>query len=253
MKIRQIEIKDFGAIKNKTLKFTSGLNVLYDENGQVREAVRSFIEKMLFGNAEFPYAGILWFESGGRNYRLTRDLHRETPYSELLCETSGELIDADRISDSKVTLGISESVFENAICIAPLKGNTGSEIVREVQRQIAGFQWSADRTVDLRCTSQRLKMTRKGYQVQVERRKKADQLEKGKVSTTICRQQWFPYAGRTYQRTGKKEPYTDYYNVCYRYCGFFSSNLYGNEHADSGSGNSGGNCGSACVYDRNKL
>ena len=153
MKIRQIEIKDFGAIKNKTLKFTSGLNVLYDENGQVREAIRSFIEKMLFGNAEFPYAGILWFESGGRNYRLTRDLHRETPYSELLCETSGELIDADRISDSKVTLGISESVFENAICIAPLKGNTGSEIVREVQRQIAGFQWSADRTVDLRRTS----------------------------------------------------------------------------------------------------
>ena len=48
MKIRQIEIKDFGAIKNKTLKFTSGLNVLYDENGQVREAIRSFIEKMLF-------------------------------------------------------------------------------------------------------------------------------------------------------------------------------------------------------------
>ena len=104
---------------------------------------------MLFGNAEFPYAGVLWFESGGRNYRLTRDLHRETPYSELLCETSGELIDADRICDSKVAQGISESVFENAICIAPLKGNTGSEIVREVQRQIAGFQWSADRTVDL--------------------------------------------------------------------------------------------------------
>ena len=187
MKIRQIEIKDFGSIKNKTLKFTSGLNVLYDEKEQMREEVRTFIEKMLFGNAEFPYAGVLWFESGGRNYRLTRDLHRETPYSELLCETSGELMDADRISDSKIAQGISESVFENAICIAPLKGNTGSEIVREVQRQIAGFQWSADRTVDLRRTSQRLKMTRKGYQVQVERRKKADQLEKGKVSKAIRR------------------------------------------------------------------
>lgn len=48
-------------------------------------------------------------------------------------------MDADRISDSKVAQGISESVFENAICIAPLKGNTGSEIVREVQRQIAGI------------------------------------------------------------------------------------------------------------------
>lgn len=81
MKIRQIEIKDFGSIKNKTLKFTSGLNVLYDEKEQMREEVRTFIEKMLFGNAEFSYAGVLWFESGGRNYRLTRDLHRETPYS----------------------------------------------------------------------------------------------------------------------------------------------------------------------------
>ena len=54
MKIRQIEIKDFGSIKNKTLKFTSGLNVLYDEKEQMREEVRTFIEKMLFGNAEFP-------------------------------------------------------------------------------------------------------------------------------------------------------------------------------------------------------
>ena len=46
MKIRQIEIKDFGSIKNKTLKFTSGLNVLYDEKEQMREEVRTFIEKM---------------------------------------------------------------------------------------------------------------------------------------------------------------------------------------------------------------
>ena len=187
MRIRQIEIKDFGDIKNKTLKFTSGLNILYDEKEEVREEIRSFIEKMFFGKEEFPYAGILWFESGGKNYRLTRDLHGETPYSELLCETNGELMDADHISDAKVAMGISQSVFENAICIAPLKGSTGAEIVREVQRQIAGFQWSADRTVDLGRTSQRLKMARKGYQVQVERRKKADQLEKGKVNTAIRR------------------------------------------------------------------
>ena len=93
--------------KQNTEIYIAFLNVLYDEKEQMREEVRTFIEKMLFGNAEFPYAGVLWFESGGRNYRLTRDLHRETPYSELLCETSGELIDADRISDLK---GVRESV-----------------------------------------------------------------------------------------------------------------------------------------------
>ena len=53
MKIRQIEIKDFGSIKNKTLKFTSGLNVLYDEKEQMREEVRTFIEKMLLAMRNF--------------------------------------------------------------------------------------------------------------------------------------------------------------------------------------------------------
>ena len=84
-----------------------------------------------------------------------------------------------------MALGISEAVYENAICISPLKGNTGAEIVREVQKQMTGFQTTGDCSVDLGKTSQRIKMTRKGYQVQVERRKKADQLAKEKISAQI--------------------------------------------------------------------
>lgn len=93
--------------------------------------------------------------------RLTRDLHREEPYSELLCEESGELLDADHISEEKMALGISEAVYENAICISPLKGNTGAEIVREVQKQMTGFQTTGDCSVDLGKTSQRIKMTKR--------------------------------------------------------------------------------------------
>lgn len=66
-----------------------------------------------------------------------------------------------------------------------MKGNTGAEIVREVQKQMTGFQTTGDCSVDLGKTSQRIKMTRKGYQVQVERRKKADQLAKEKISAQI--------------------------------------------------------------------
>ena len=129
MKIKQIEIKDFGSIYRQTIVFSPNMNVLYTEKERTRREIQAFIESMLFGRTDVPYAGVLWFESGGRNYRLTRDLHREEPYSELLCEESGELLDADHISEEKMALGISEAVYENAICISPLKGNTGAEIV----------------------------------------------------------------------------------------------------------------------------
>ena len=187
MKIRKLEIRDFGSIENVTLMFSEGLNVLYTEKESVREEIHQFIEDMLFAKAEFPYAGVLWFESGGRNYRLTRNLHGETPYSELLCEENGELLDADRLSESKIALGISETVYENAVCISPLKGNTGSEIVREVQRQMSDFQTTGDRSVDLGRMAQRIKMTRKGYQVQLDRRKKSEDHEKQKISSQITR------------------------------------------------------------------
>lgn len=185
MKIKRIEIKDFGSIYKQTIDFSPDINVLYTEREQTRKEIQAFIEAMLFSRMDIPYAGVLWFESGGRNYRLTRDLHREEPYSELLCEESGELLDADHISEEKMVLGISEAVYENAICISPLKGNTGAEIVHEVQKQMIGFQTTADCSVDLGKTAQRIKMARKGYQVQVERRKKADQLAKEKISAQI--------------------------------------------------------------------
>ena len=79
MKIKQIEIKDFGSIYRQTIAFSPDMNVLYTEKERTRREIQAFIESMLFGRTDVPYAGVLWFESGGRNYRLTRDLHREEP------------------------------------------------------------------------------------------------------------------------------------------------------------------------------
>ena len=77
MKIKQIEIKDFGSIYRQTIAFSPDMNVLYTEKERTRREIQAFIESMLFGRTDVPYAGVLGFESGGRNYRLTRDLHRE--------------------------------------------------------------------------------------------------------------------------------------------------------------------------------
>lgn len=98
---------------------------------------------------------------------------------------SGELLDADHISEEKMALGISEAVYENVICISPLKGNIGAEIVREVQKQMTGFQTTGDCSVDLGKTSQRIKMTRKGLPGAGGTPQKADQLAKEKISAQI--------------------------------------------------------------------
>lgn len=185
MKIKQIEIKDFGNIYNKTLTFSPGINLLYGENEYDRKCIHAFIECMFLGIENLPYSGIIWFESKGRNYRLTRNLHGESPYSELLCEESGELIDVSKGSSSRMELELSGVVYENAVCIEPLKGSTGAEIVREVQKQMRGFQQTADCSADLGRTYQRIKMTRKGYQAQADRRKKSDELEKEKISSQM--------------------------------------------------------------------
>lgn len=185
MKIKQIEIKDFGNIYNKKLTFSPGVNVLYGEDEYSRKEIHAFIEHMLLGLEDIPYYGILWFENKGRNYRLTRNFHGENPYSELFCEESGELTDAGRLGETRAVMGVSEAVYENAVRITPLKGSTGAEIVREVQKQMKGFQETADCSADLGRTYQRIKMTRKGYQAQVDRRRRADEMEKEKISSQM--------------------------------------------------------------------
>ena len=71
MKIKQIEIKDFGSIYRQTIAFSPDMNVLYTEKERTRREIQAFIESMLFGRTDVPYAGVLWFESGGRNEIFT--------------------------------------------------------------------------------------------------------------------------------------------------------------------------------------
>ena len=58
------------------------------------------------------------------------------------------------------------TVYENTVSVAQLKSSTGTELVREVQNYMASYQGAGDSSVDLGRTMQRLKMERKGYQVQ---------------------------------------------------------------------------------------
>ncbi|MDO4338380.1 MAG: AAA family ATPase [Eubacteriales bacterium] len=205
MIIKRLAIKNFGKIHNKTLEFSQGINVLYGENESGKSTVHTFLKSMLYGIRrqrgkaakndtyttyepwENPasYGGTLWFENGGKNFRLTRNFHKTNQSSELLCEDDGELLDVEKGDLDVVLGGVSEAVFENTVSVAQLKSVTGQGLVRELQNYMASYQGTGDSSVDLGRTMQLLKMSRKGYQVQADRCKKDTEKEQEKLAVNI--------------------------------------------------------------------
>lgn len=205
MIIRRLTIRNFGKIHDRTLELSPGINVLYGENESGKTTVHTFIKSMFYGITrqrgkaakndiytkyepwENPvvYGGTLWFESAGKHFRLTRNFHKSSPSSELLCEDDGELLDVDR-GDLEGVLGdISEAVYDNTVSVAQLKSVTGKDLVRELQNYMASYQGAGDSSVDLGRTMQMLKMSRKGFQVQADRRRKAAEKEQEKLAVNM--------------------------------------------------------------------
>ena len=200
MIIKRISVRNFGRLHNRTMS-SPGINVLCGENESGKTTTHTFVKSMLYGIQrqrgraakkdayslylpwENPgdYGGILWFENGGKNFRLTRNFYKENQMTELFCEDDGELMDVEAGDLEAVLGGISETVYENTVSVAQLKSTTGVELVREVQNYMASYQGAGDSSVDLGRTMQMLKMSRKGYQVQADKKKKETELEKEKL------------------------------------------------------------------------
>lgn len=198
MIIKRLRIKNFGKIHEKTLELSPGINVLYGENESGKTTVHTFMKGMLYGISrqrgrgakndvyatyepwENPavYGGTMWFESGGRTFRLARNFYKNAPSGELFCEDDGELLDLEA-GDLEGLLGdVSEAVYENTVSVAQLKSVTGPDLVRELQNYMASYEGTGDNSMDLGRAMQMLKMSRKGYQVQAS--KKAQEMEKEK-------------------------------------------------------------------------
>ncbi len=205
MKINRITIRNFGKIHNMTLALGGGINVLFGENESGKTTIHVFLKSMFYGLGrqrgraakndtystyepwENPadYGGTVWFEQDGMEYRLTRNFDRSHPGFELFCETDGSVWeDEEKLSE---LLGeVSEAVFDNTVSVGQLKSVTGKDLVRELQNYMASYQGTGDTSLDLGRASQMLKMSRKGFQVQADRRRKELQKEQEKLDAGIA-------------------------------------------------------------------
>ncbi|WP_373211898.1 ATP-binding protein [Ruminococcus sp. 5_1_39BFAA] len=205
MILKRLTIKNFGKIHEKTLELSPGINVLYGENESGKTTTHTFVRSMLYGITrqrgraakndiyaryepwENPanYGGTIWFESQGKNYRLTRNFYKENQTAELLCEDDGELMSVENGDLDKILGNVSEAVYDNTVSVAQLKSVTGADLAKELENYMASYQGTGDSSVDLGRAMQMLKMSRKGFSVQQEKRRREVQKEQEKLSAKM--------------------------------------------------------------------
>lgn len=192
MIIRRLNIKNFGKIHNRTLELSPGINVLCQKEESEKTIVHTFVKSMFYGFSKMRkksaqndtystyepcedpemYGGILWFRSKGQDYRLARNFRREHLFGELFNESTKELLDADKDTIEKILGEVSEAIYDNTVIVSPLKGTSSKDLARELQNHMAGYQAAADSSADLGRAMQMLKMSRKGFQVQQDKKKR---------------------------------------------------------------------------------
>jgi len=151
MKIRELNIKNFGKLSDKTIRFPDGINIIYGENESGKSTIHTFIKSMLFGlergrgraanNDTFRqyepwenpnyYSGSLILESGGKKFCIRRNFDKYSKNAELFCQDDGEVLfiedgDLDMLLDD-----MTESVYEDTISMSQLKAQPAQPEAQE--------------------------------------------------------------------------------------------------------------------------
>lgn len=165
MKIKELNISEFGCLKNKKITLDDGMNVIYGENESGKSTILLFIKFMLYGlgrrsasNSErersvswsgHTAAGSMTFSHGGKEYRVERR-YTEAGRSgseklSVICLDSGNEIGVpDGVGE--YFLGVPREVFESSACVGQM---SATEINGEkVSGSIQNILTSADESVD---------------------------------------------------------------------------------------------------------
>ena len=184
MKITQIYIKSFGKLKDREISFGPGVNIVYGPNESGKSTLHAFIRSMLFGisrqrgraartdsysryepwDRPADFAGVLRFESGGKEFRLERSFYKKDVRVSLVCETDGERLSVED-GDLEMLLGeISESIYDNTVSVGQLASETDAGLVRELQNHMANYEGGMDGDVDIHRAAESLKKKRKEWE-----------------------------------------------------------------------------------------
>lgn len=202
MKIRELNIKNFGKINNRTIQFSDGINIIYGENESGKSTVHTFIKSMLFGmergrgraaaNDTFSqyepwenptyYSGNLKFESGGKIFCIQRDFDKYSKKTKVFCQDDGEELSVENGDLDMLLDDMSESIYDNTVSVGQLKAEPGQPLSVALKNYATNCYTSGGGDLDQTAAMEFLKKRKKEIQKEIDlefqkKREKRERLE----------------------------------------------------------------------------
>lgn len=169
MKIRELYLKNFGKFSEKKIVLEDGMNLFCGENESGKTTIHTFIKSMLFGMERARgraaghdifslyepwdqpnyYAGTIKFESGGKNFCLSRNFDRYSRSSSLICEDDGEEFSLEHGDLDAILNGLHIANYENTIAIGQMKVETNQSLAGELQNYATNYYSTGNSEIDL--------------------------------------------------------------------------------------------------------
>lgn len=201
MIIRELYVKNFGKMNERSLSLKDGVNLITGGNESGKTTLHAFLHAMFYGlrrqrgraaardrySRYLPwrnggyYGGRMLFESGGKIFRLDRDFSREHPGAELVCVTDGERLSVEQ-GDLQMLLGnVGEAVFENTVSIGQLKTGPKESLLSALRSYMASYGESQAAGVDAQDALGRLSSLKKDLEKQSRKEQKETQARAEKL------------------------------------------------------------------------
>ena len=180
MKIIQLNVSEFGCMKDRKIEPEGALNIIYGENESGKSTLLLFIKFMLYGltrrsatNSErersvswsgHRAAGSMTFSHGGKTYRIERSFNEAgrggSEKLTVLCLDDGREVDTDK-SPGEYFLGVPREVFESTACVGQMRSSeiNGDKLAYGIENMLS----AADESVDTARILKSLDSVRVGY------------------------------------------------------------------------------------------
>lgn len=169
MKIRELNLKNFGKFSGRSFHFCDGINVIYGPNEAGKTTIYTAIGAILFGLEkqrgraagndtytacqpwENPtwYEGSMKFETGGKMFLLERNFYHGEKSAYFICETDGEELSVEQGDLAAILGGIDAKLFFNTVSSGQLKMKPEESIYDYLQNYIAAASEAGSNAVDV--------------------------------------------------------------------------------------------------------
>ena len=167
MKIKRLAVNHFGKLKELTLNFADGINLITGENESGKSTLHSFFNAMFFGMERSrgrgargddytrflpwdggAYAGVIEVEKDKKLYSISRNFQKDARALIITNETESRDVAPTTENMRGLLCDLSPAIYRNTISIGQLSTGTGHELADELRNHIINLKTSGNVTIN---------------------------------------------------------------------------------------------------------